>query len=56
MLAEPLALGEPLIVFAGLGGFILAGLVMRWRSRRAADDPALQSMMLHALLAGPVGP
>lgn len=49
-------MGEPLIILAGLGGFVLAGFALRWRSRRAADDLVPQPIVLRAMLAGPTGP
>lgn len=55
MLAARLALSEPLIILAGLGGFVLAGFAVRWFSRGMADDPALQPLVLRAMLARPVG-
>ncbi|WP_443190295.1 SoxR reducing system RseC family protein [Pseudomonas indica] len=55
ILAERLALGEPLVIFSGLGGFALTWFGVRWHSRRAADDPALQPVVLRAMLAGAIG-
>ncbi|AYC33920.1 transcriptional regulator [Pseudomonas cavernae] len=56
MFAERLALHEPLIIVSGLGGLALAWFIVRWRGRRKADDPALQPVVLRAMLAGPAGP
>jgi sigma-E factor negative regulatory protein RseC len=56
MLAEHFALRESLIVLAGLCGFASAWLLVRWRSMRTADDPALQPIVLRALLGGARSP
>ncbi|MGH8353364.1 MAG: SoxR reducing system RseC family protein [Pseudomonas sp.] len=56
MLAARLALGESLVILAGLGGFVLAGFAVRWHSQPAADDPALQPRLWRAMFAGPGGP
>ncbi|MCY1286108.1 Protein RseC [compost metagenome] len=55
VVADRLALAEPLIILSGLGGFVLAGFAVRWRSRRTADDPASQPVVLRAMLTGPTG-
>ena len=52
VLAEQLALSEPLVIVSALFGFFLACLAVRWRSRHTAGDPALQPVVLRALLAG----
>lgn len=51
-LAESLALGEPLVILCAFVGLALAGLGVRWRSARTADDPGLQPVVLRALIAG----
>ncbi|MFV3411046.1 SoxR reducing system RseC family protein [Pseudomonas nitroreducens] len=56
LLAARLDLGEPLIIVAGLAGFLLARLLVRRYSRRHADDPAMQPLVLRALVGGPPGP
>ncbi len=43
---------ESHIIFAGLGGLMCSWLYIRWRSQRTANDPALQPVVLRALLAG----
>ena len=40
------------VIGAGLGGLLFSWLYIRWRSLRTADDPALQPVVLRALLAG----
>lgn len=52
VLAEQLALSEPLVISSALLGLFLACLAVRWRSRHTAGDPALQPVVLRALLAG----
>ncbi|UVE18778.1 SoxR reducing system RseC family protein [Pseudomonas sp. LS44] len=52
MFAQWLAFSEPLIIVCGLGGLALAGIVVRWYSRYKAHDPALQPVVLRAMLAG----
>lgn len=52
VLAERLAWSEPLVIFSALLGLFLACLAVRWRSRHTAGDPALQPVVLRALLAG----
>src|SRR3990167_5037116 len=40
------------VVIGALFGLFLACLAVRWRSRHTAGDPALQPVVLRALLAG----
>ncbi|CAN7205592.1 SoxR reducing system RseC family protein [Pseudomonas sp. LjRoot71] len=54
VLAEQLALSEPWVIFSALCGFVGACAGVRWRSRQIAADPALQPVVLRALLAGAV--
>lgn len=56
LLAARLGLGEPIIIVAGSAGFLLAWLLVRRYSRRHADDPAMQPVVLRALVGGPPGP
>jgi sigma-E factor negative regulatory protein RseC len=51
--AEYLAVGEPLTILAGFTGFFAAGLWVRWHSQRHLRDPALQPVVLRALLGVP---
>jgi sigma-E factor negative regulatory protein RseC len=51
--AEYLALGEPLSIAAGVVGFVGAALFVRWRSQQSIADPALQPVVLRALLGAP---
>lgn len=50
LLAERLGLGEPLVILAALAGLGLAALGVRWRSARTAGDPALQPVVLRAVI------
>ncbi|MDX5373143.1 MAG: SoxR reducing system RseC family protein [Pseudomonadaceae bacterium] len=50
LLAQALALGEPLVIGAGLAGLAGGFLLVRWRSRSVADRPDMQPMVLRALL------
>lgn len=52
--AEYLALGEPLSIAAGLVGLFGAALFVRWRSQQGMHDPALQPVVLRALLGAPL--
>ncbi|MBD9513772.1 SoxR reducing system RseC family protein [Pseudomonas sp. PDM22] len=56
LLAARLDLAEPLIIVAGLAGFLLAWLLVRRHARRHTDDPAMQPVVLRALVGGPPGP
>lgn len=51
VLAEQVGLSEPWVILSALFGFLLACCVVRWRSRITAGDPALQPVVLRALLA-----
>lgn len=53
-LAQGLGLAEPLVILCGLAGLGSGWLIVRWLSRRTADDPALQPVVLRALLVGAV--
>jgi sigma-E factor negative regulatory protein RseC len=53
--AEYLAAGEPVVIAASVVGFVSAGLLVRWHSRRHLCDPALQPVVLRALLGAPMG-
>ena len=50
--AQSLRLSEPLSIFLGLSALLVAGLLVRWRSLRVADDPRLQPVVMRALLLG----
>lgn len=52
LLAEQLALSEPLVILSAALGLLTAWVGVRWRSARTADDPALQPVVVRALLAG----
>lgn len=51
MLAQWLALAESFVILAGLGGLFSLWWLVRWRTRRSADDPSLQPVVLRAELA-----
>lgn len=52
LLAEQFALGEPLVILSAVLGMFASWIGVRWRSTRTADDPALQPVVVRALLAG----
>lgn len=52
ILAEQLGLSEPWVILSALFGFLFACCAVRWRSRFTAGDPALQPVVLRAMLAG----
>lgn len=52
VLAEQMGLSEPWVILNALFGFLFACCAVRWRSRLTAGDPALQPVVLRALLAG----
>lgn len=52
LLAEQLALSEPWVILSAFVGLFVTWAVVRWHSRRTADDPALQPVVMRALLAG----
>lgn len=51
MLAQWLALAESFVILGALGGFFALWWLARWRSRRCADDPLRQPVVLRAELA-----
>lgn len=51
VVAAELGLDEPFVILMGAVGFLIACLVVRRRGQRAADDPALQPVVLRAVLA-----
>jgi sigma-E factor negative regulatory protein RseC len=55
-LAAQFSAHEPLVILAGFGGFFVAWLFVRTRSRTVASDPNLQPVVLRAMLAGPASP
>jgi sigma-E factor negative regulatory protein RseC len=50
LLAQALGLIEPLVILLGLVGLFVGWLVVRWRSRQTVADPALQPVVLRAML------
>lgn len=54
VLAEQVGLPEPWVILGGVCGFFLACCAVRWRSRVTAGDPALQPVVLRALLGSAV--
>ena len=50
LLASQLSASEPYVILAGLGGFLLAWLLVRARSQRVAGDCALQPVVLRVML------
>jgi sigma-E factor negative regulatory protein RseC len=55
LLAEKLGLAEPQVILASFLGFAASWFGVRWRSVRTAGDPALQPVVLRALLVGAAG-
>lgn len=55
-LAQRCGLGEPWLIVAGLAGFLAAWLLVRRHARRHSDDPALQPVVLRALITRAEGP
>ncbi len=51
-IGQRLGLGEPLSILLGLAALLSAGLLVRWRSLRVADDPRLQPVVVRAMLLG----
>lgn len=52
VLAEQAGLSEPWVILSALFGFVLACGAVRWRSHFTAGDPALQPVVLRAVLGG----
>jgi len=55
LVATQLALTEPFVIIAGLGGFMVSWLWVRKRSQKSAGDAALQPVVLRAMLVGAPG-
>ncbi|MFC3609155.1 SoxR reducing system RseC family protein [Stutzerimonas tarimensis] len=53
--SSALGLAEPLVVAAGLVGFALSWLLVRWQGARIAQDPGAQPVVLHTSIAGQSG-
>ncbi|AZZ44478.1 SoxR reducing system RseC family protein [Stutzerimonas zhaodongensis] len=51
VVASQLSAPEPYVMLAGLGGFLVAWLLVRKRSQQTSIDPALQPVVLRAALA-----
>jgi sigma-E factor negative regulatory protein RseC len=51
LLAEQMALAEHWVILSALLGFVVAGGVVRWRTRFFANDTSMQPVVLRALLA-----
>lgn len=54
-IAAEMAMAEPYVILAGAFGFFASCFVVRRRSQRVADDPALQPVVLRAVLAATPG-
>lgn len=52
LLAQRSGLGESWLMLSGVAGFLVSWLLVRRYSRRHSDDPALQPIVLRALIAG----
>lgn len=55
VVASQLSAPEPYVMLAGLGGFLVAWLLVRKRSQQTSIDPALQPVVLRAALAAKAG-
>lgn len=55
IIASKLFASEPYVMVAGLGGFMLAWLVVRKRSRQTSIDSTLQPVVLRAAIAAEEG-
>jgi sigma-E factor negative regulatory protein RseC len=55
VVASQLSAPEPYVMLAGLGGFLVAWLLVRKRSQQSSIDPALQPVVLRAALAAKAG-
>ncbi|WP_217476555.1 SoxR reducing system RseC family protein [Stutzerimonas stutzeri] len=55
LLALEFGAAEPYVMLAGIGGFLLSWLAVRKRSQQTACDPALQPVVLRAMLVGAAG-
>ncbi|MCQ4282348.1 SoxR reducing system RseC family protein [Pseudomonas stutzeri] len=55
VIASQLSAPEPYVMLAGLGGFLVAWLLVRKRSQQTSIDPALQPVVLRAALAAKAG-
>ncbi len=55
VIASQLSAPEPYVMLAGLGGFLVAWLLVRKRSQQTSVDPALQPVVLRAALAAKAG-
>ena len=55
VIASQLSAPEPYVMLAGLGGFLVAWLLVRKRSQQTSIDPALQPVVLRAALAARAG-
>ncbi|MCY1404876.1 SoxR reducing system protein RseC [compost metagenome] len=51
LLTSQCGLSEPLVVLAGIAGFLASWSFVRRHARRHSDDPALQPVVLRALIA-----
>lgn len=55
VVASQFSAPEPYVMLAGLGGFLVAWLLVRKRSQQTSIDPALQPVVLRAALAAKAG-
>ena len=55
VIASQLSAPAPYVMLAGLGGFLVAWLLVRKRSQQTSIDPALQPVVLRAALAAKAG-
>ncbi len=55
VVASQLSAPEPYVMLSGLGGFLVAWLLVGKRSQQTSIDPALQPVVLRAALAAKAG-
>jgi sigma-E factor negative regulatory protein RseC len=55
LLASSVGLAEGFVILSGLAGLVATWLMVRTVCRRKQDDPALQPVVVRALLAGSLG-
>lgn len=55
LVASEFSASESYVMLAGMGGFLASWLIVRRRSQQAAADPALQPVVLRAMLIDATG-
>lgn len=55
LVASALSATEPYVMLAAAAGFVVSWMSVRWRSQAAEADPALQPVVVRAMLAAVTG-